>query len=101
VPNPEPAYYRALALGKLGRQEEKKAALDALRRQAEQSLAAPDAASAGPRRRRKADAPAAHYAAGLACAGLGDAEKARAEFQAVLALNPAHVGARSELAALK
>jgi Tfp pilus assembly protein PilF len=43
----------------------------------------------------------AHYAGGLGYSGLGDAGKARAELQAALAIDPAHVGAKSALAGLK
>jgi tetratricopeptide (TPR) repeat protein len=95
--NPVPAYYRALALGKLGRQAEMKTALEELIRSAEQSLTGTD----GPRQPRGSRAPTAHYAIGLARCGLGETDKAKAELQAALALNPAHVGARSALAALK
>jgi tetratricopeptide (TPR) repeat protein len=76
-PNPAAAYHRGLALGKLGRPGEAKAVFEEL------------LASGAP------------YAAGLGHAGLGDREKARAEFERVLKTNPAHVGARSALADLR
>jgi tetratricopeptide (TPR) repeat protein len=100
--NPARAYYRALALGKLGRESEKRTVLEELIRSAEQSLAIPEMGALGnARQNRQARTVAAHYARGLAQAGLGDSVKARTELGAALALNPAHVGARSALAGLK
>jgi tetratricopeptide (TPR) repeat protein len=100
--NPARAYYRALALGKLGREGEKKTALEELIRSADQSLAVPEVGAFGnARQNRQARTVAAHYARGLAQAGLGDTAKARTELEAVLSLNPAHVGARAALSGLK
>jgi tetratricopeptide (TPR) repeat protein len=100
--NPARAYYRALALGKLGREAERKTALEELIRSADQSLADPAMAAFGnARQNRNARATAAHYARGLGQAGLGETAKAKTEFEAVLAIDPAHVGARSAMAALQ
>jgi tetratricopeptide (TPR) repeat protein len=75
--NPAATYHRALALGKLGRAPEAKALFEELVRSG------------------------AAYAVGLGHAGLGDTAKARAAFLQVLATNPAHVGAKSSLAAIR
>jgi tetratricopeptide (TPR) repeat protein len=95
-------YYRALALQKLGRTSEMKPLLEELIRSAAQSLNSSDAApSMGiGRQSRQSRAVTAHYAAGLGYLGLGDSQKARQELQQVLAIDPAHVGARSALAEL-
>jgi tetratricopeptide (TPR) repeat protein len=85
APNPAPAYFRALALRKLGREDEAKTALQAL---------AQTSAPAGPR------AFQAHYAAGLGHLGLGEKEQAREELKQALAINPAHAGARAAMAGL-
>jgi tetratricopeptide (TPR) repeat protein len=79
-----PSYYRALALQKLGRADEARSILQELGKSSAQSGAHPAAA---------------HYAAGLAHLGLGEKDQARQEFDEVLKLNPAHIGARSALAA--
>ena len=78
-----PSYYRALALQKLGRADEARTILQDLARSSAQSSARPVAA---------------HYAAGLAHLGLGEKDQARQEFDEVLKVNPAHVGARSAMA---
>jgi tetratricopeptide (TPR) repeat protein len=79
-----PLYYRALAFQKLGRADEARTTLQDLAKSSAQSTARPAAA---------------HYAAGLAHLGLGEKDQARKEFDEVLKLNPAHLGARSALAA--
>ncbi len=84
VQNPAPAYFRALALRKLGRDDEAKTALQALAQ----------TAPSGPR------AFQAYYAAGLGHLGLGEKEQARQDLKQALAINPAHVGARAAMAEL-
>ena len=64
-------------------------------------LQADPGADAPPDPQAKAEgAAAAHYVAGLGYAGLGDKEKARTEFGAVLAAVPDHLGAKIALARL-
>jgi tetratricopeptide (TPR) repeat protein len=79
-----PSYYRALALQKLGRDDEARSILQELAKSSAENGARPAAA---------------HYAAGLGHLGLGEKDQARQEFDEALKLNPAHVGARSALAA--
>ena len=95
-------YYRALALQKLGRTSEMKPLLEELIRSAAQSLNSTDAAPsmANGRQSRQSRAVTAHYAAGLGYLGLGDSKKPDRSCSRRLAIDPAHVGARSALAEL-
>ena len=88
------AYYRALALGKLGQAGAMKSALEAMIQPAAPGRQLGPAGSAAARARLVQ----AHYAAGLGHLGLGEIEQARQELNQALALNPAHVGVRSALA---
>ena len=83
VANAATVYYRALALRKLG---DDAGALAVLR-----DLGAAAASDLQDHPDRAAQA---HYAAGLASLGLGESDAAKHEFAQVLALSPAHVGAR-------
>src|SRR5262252_844188 len=95
--DPVPVYYRALSPQKLGRFDEAKSLLDDMVRSAAESLASSDAALpvGMPRQSPQSREIAAHYAVAIARAGLGDTDRATAEFRQVLAANPAHLGARS------
>jgi len=80
--SPSAIFYRAMALERLGRVAEAKPLLESLLQFSGRSRVL------------------APYAAGLGQAGLGDLEKAKSSLQQALAIDPAHIGARSALAAL-
>ncbi len=98
-------YYQALALRKLG----DNARAETIFRElvaagnaalASTSEAADGAAGPGPRQSPRARTATAHYVTGLGLAGLGEQEKARAEFTAALADAPDNLGAKLALAQL-
>jgi tetratricopeptide (TPR) repeat protein len=97
-------YYRALALRKLGQADEAGKLLQELVSSAAQALQNPGAGAPGPGRglpqSRTAPQLQAHYAAALGHAGLGEKEPAKQSLQAALAINPAHLGARTLLDSL-
>ena len=98
-------YYRALSLRKLGQADEAKTALQGLLTAADQALQNPGAGAPGRGRggqqaARQSPLLQAHYAAALGHLGLGDTDQAKQELRAALAINPAHVGARSILDSL-
>jgi len=112
--NPAQSYYRALAMRKLGQTDEAKTALQALVSGAERTLQnagaeggetggrGAAARGAGRRGAQSTQNPQlqAHYAAALGHLGLGENDLAKQEFRAALAINPAHLGARSMLDSL-
>lgn len=98
-------YYPALALRKLGQPDRADVIFRELVSAGETALAqssetadpsAPPAFRQSPRTRTAT----AHYVAGLGHAGLGDKEKARAEFTAALVAAPDHLGAKLALGQL-
>jgi len=104
VMNAAQSYYRALALRKLGRPDEAKTAFQDILTAANQALQNPAASAPGPGRggqQRQSPLLQAHYAAALARLGMGETEQAKQELKAALAINPAHVGAKSMLDSLK
>jgi tetratricopeptide (TPR) repeat protein len=94
-------YFRALALQKLGQNEKAKPIFQELVDAGTAALkpAADDTTSAvsQPANLRTATA---HYLRGLGQAGLGEKEKAQAEFNAALMAQPDHLGAKIALAIL-
>ena len=112
--NAAQSYYRALALRKLGQSDQAQAALQELLNSANQALQNPGAGAgetggrgaggrgAGRRGPQTLQSPQlqAHYAAALGHLGLGETDQAKLELRAALAINPAHVGARSTLDSL-
>jgi len=98
----ESAFFRALALEKLGRAEE---AAEAFRQLKEQGLKEVDRtvetvdyfAKFGERRAERVRKADAHYLAGLGASGLKQADEAEKHFRAALELHPAHLGARTML----
>ncbi len=103
--NAAQSYYRALAMRKLGQADEAKAALQELLNSATRALQNPAPAATGGRGggRRGPQTPPqlpAHYAAALGHLGLGETDQAQQEARAALAINPAHLGARSVLDSL-
>jgi tetratricopeptide (TPR) repeat protein len=97
-------YYQGLALQKLGKAADAKSVLEEVARNSEQAIQSPEkphpAALVDDEQGRRERLIAAHYSAGLAYKGLGDAGRAKAEFQETLGLQPAHTGARSMLSDL-
>jgi tetratricopeptide (TPR) repeat protein len=97
------AYYRALAMEKLGEKEKAKAAFEALVKEANQALRQGSAkidyfASFGEQQSQRSRLSLAHYVAGLGHLGLGDKAKAKEEMTRALEVSPDHLGARSALA---
>jgi tetratricopeptide (TPR) repeat protein len=92
-------YFQALAYQKLGQNDKAESIFHEL---ADAASATPkpaaDEAASQSQPPANARAAAAHYLAGLGSAGLGDKEKARAEFLAALAASPDHLGAKTALA---
>jgi tetratricopeptide (TPR) repeat protein len=97
-------YYQALALRQLGQNDRAEPILrDLVASGASALQQSGDAADTGPAFNRQtpaARAAAAHYVTGLGYAGLGEKDKARAEFTAALAAVPAHLGAKLALGQL-
>lgn len=99
-------YYQALALRQLGQPEKAEPILRELLASGAAALKQADAPEAGPGfGGRQAQTPrsrsaSAHYVAGLGYSGLGEKEKARAEFSAALASSPDLLGAELALARL-
>jgi tetratricopeptide (TPR) repeat protein len=97
-------YYQALALARLGQNDR----VESIYRElvssgtaALQQASAPDTGSpAFARQTPRARMAAAHYVAGLGYSGLGDKDKARAEFSAALASAPDLLGAKLALTQL-
>ena len=97
-----PRYFQALAFRKLGQPDRADPIFHELVSSGTDALAAaadaPDTAPAfGPPQSARTRTATAHYAAGLGYAGLGEKEKARAEFSAALAATPDHLGAKLAL----
>jgi tetratricopeptide (TPR) repeat protein len=103
--NPEIRYYQALALRRLGKESEAKRILADLVAQGERELkvgALPDYfAKFGEAQSEGLRAAQAHYLIGLGLLGQGKREEARREFQQAVEKNVNHLGARTQLAALK
>jgi tetratricopeptide (TPR) repeat protein len=92
-------YYQALAQQKLGQSEPAAVIFRELVNATGQTKPSPEPGSPASRARQnqRSRQAAAHYAAGLGYAGLGEKEKARAEFSAALRTAPDHLGAKTAL----
>jgi tetratricopeptide (TPR) repeat protein len=99
----EARYYQALALGKLGRQDEARAAFEELLKKGLADLVGATSvdyfAKFGERRSERARKADAHHLAGLGYLGLGRRTEAMDEFGKALAEDPGHLGARREMGA--
>ncbi len=100
----ESQYFQALALKILGREEKAKEVFERILRRGEERLkAAADIdyfAKFGERESERDRQAQGHYLVGLGHLGLGRKAEARAQFEKVLELSPAHLGANSRLASL-
>jgi len=98
----EVQYYQALALQKLGRNEEARRIFNGLVKHGEAQLSAGETADYfakfGERQSERARRAQAHYLAGLGCLGLGQKAEAKAQFTQALEQNPGHLGATVQLA---
>jgi tetratricopeptide (TPR) repeat protein len=99
-------YYRALALRKLGQNDQAKVAFESLVETGKNALQQP--APAGGRSGRMGRTPSsraqsanAHYLTGLGYLGLSEQAQAKAELSQAVEISPDLVGARSVLASLK
>ncbi len=95
-------YYQALAICKLGSEEEAAIRFREIRRVGESLLEnVPESdryfASFGERQSQRVRLAAAHYLTGLGHAGLGQDEMARTRFESALDASPDHLGARLAL----
>jgi tetratricopeptide (TPR) repeat protein len=101
----ETLYYQALALQKIGRQQEAAAAFARLVEMGKEGLSGAAAvdffAKFGERQTQNARTAQAHYAVGLGLLGEGKRAEARAELEEVLKLNVNHLGAKLQLAPLR
>lgn len=99
------SYYKARALEKLGRNEEARALFQQLVESANQALRGMSGeidffASFGEQQSQRQRLAMAHYIRALGYLGLGNEADARKELEEVLRFDPAHLGARTELAML-
>jgi tetratricopeptide (TPR) repeat protein len=97
-------YYQALAQKKLGQSAEAETALRGMLDATNQALEREPRGSSGGSGERQSSrnrTALAHYTAGLAHLGLGDAEKAKHEFTLALQSSPDHLGAKTVLAKLQ
>jgi TolA-binding protein len=98
---PESRFYRAMAMKKLGRDDEAQKIFDDLIKTGKDRLARDEAADFfakfGERESSQARQASAHYLIGLGHLGKGEAEDARAEFAQAAKLNVSHVWARQLL----
>lgn len=96
-------YYRALALQKLSRNSEATKIFEDLIAYGGMLISKKHTsdffAKFGPERSSQEEAANAHYSVGLGLLGLGRAKDAVTEFNAVLALNPDHLGALTQMSA--
>jgi len=97
-------YYRGLSLKKLGQDDEAKAIFEGLIESGERSLQRSGRidffAKFGDQQSQRTRLANAHYTIGLGRLGLGDEDAGKEEFTQALEANPAHLGARMELARL-
>jgi len=95
-------YFQALAFQKLGQNDKAEAIFRELVDAGTAALqpSGDDTPSFGPPQPANLRIANAHYIAGLGYAGLGEKEKARAEFSAALASSPDHLGANIALGQL-
>ncbi|HWI58806.1 MAG TPA: hypothetical protein VNZ22_16390, partial [Bacillota bacterium] len=93
-------YFQALAQRKLGQNAAAETTLRGLLEAATQALNG-EPAPASKRSTPQARLALAHYVAGLAHLGLGDQEKAKAEFALALQAAPDTLGPKAELARLR
>lgn len=93
----ETAFYRGLALRKLGREDEAKTIFENLVKTGEEQLTRGDTpdyfAKFGERQSERVRQAGAHYLIALGRLGLGETAGADAAFKQVLELHPAHLGA--------
>jgi tetratricopeptide (TPR) repeat protein len=93
------SYFQALAFQKLGQSDKAGSIFNELVKAGTAAPSSADDESVPVSRQQPANSrvATAHYLAGLGYAGLGDKEKARAEFNAALAAQPDHLGAKIAL----
>jgi tetratricopeptide (TPR) repeat protein len=99
----EADYFRALALRKLGRDDEAKSVFERLVKTGEAQLSQGEAADYfakfGEKSSERVRQAGAHYLIGLGKLGLGEAAQAEAQFRQARELHPAHLGANQMLTA--
>ena len=93
-------YYQALAQQKLGQNGPAEVIFRELVTAGNEALKSTVDKTDGERQQQQARLALAHYIIGLGHAGLGEKEKARAEFSAALLASPDHLGAKSALSRL-
>jgi tetratricopeptide (TPR) repeat protein len=102
---PEARYYQGLALSKLGQGDKAAGIFADLLKTGERELAATSDldyfAKFGEKRSEAARVAHAHYLMGLGYLGQGKRAEAKTEFEKVLEKNANHLGARTQLAALR
>jgi tetratricopeptide (TPR) repeat protein len=93
------SYFQALAFQKLGQSDKAGPIFNELVKAGTAAPSSADDETVPVSRQQPANSrvATAHYLAGLGYAGLGDKEKARAEFNAALAAQPDHLGAKIAL----
>jgi tetratricopeptide (TPR) repeat protein len=105
VEAPEIRYFQGLALGKLGEAAQAASVFAELVKSGKQELEATSDmhyfAKFGERRSEAARTAHAHYVMGLGYLGQGNRPEAKAEFEKVIERNVNHLGARTQLAALR
>jgi len=105
VEAPEIRYFQGLALGKLGEAAQAASVFAELVKSGKQELEATSDmdyfAKFGERRSEAARTAHAHYLMGLGYLGQGNRPEAKAEFEKVIERNVNHLGARTQLAALR
>jgi tetratricopeptide (TPR) repeat protein len=98
-------YFRALALRKLGKNEEAtpifRELVETSQQAIEKEAKADAAASLSARLSQRTRLASAHHAAGLGYWGQGEADKARQEFLLALQVCPDHLGAKAALAEMQ
>ena len=96
----EYAYYKGLALAKLGRQDEADNIFDEMLAAAKPGQADEFFAKFGEKQAHNVRLARTHYRRGLALLGNGDKPQAKAEFEKALELNVSHLWAAVQLSDL-